>query len=136
VAARRAARRGLPGPLRRRRDRRGRHRRQPAHATALGKAVLGQLPAGDREDYLSRHPLHDLTPRTVIDRRRLRLPGPEEVALDEGEYAVGIRCCGAAVPTPQGVTAVAVVLSPTARDPRPALRTGAARIARALALAG
>jgi len=109
-----------------------------AHATALGKAILGQLPADDREDYLSRHPLHDLTPRTVVDRRRLRLPGPEDVAVDEGEYAVGIRCCGAAVPTPEGVGvgAVAVVLSATVRDPRPALRTGAGRIARALALAG
>jgi DNA-binding IclR family transcriptional regulator len=106
------------------------------HATALGKSILGQLSGADREDYLSRHPLHDLTPRTVVDPRRLRLPGPEEVAVDEGEYAVGIRCCGAAVPTRGGVGAVAVVLSPTARDPRPALRTGAGRIARALALAG
>jgi len=67
-----------------------------------------------------------------------RQPWPTlaEVAVDEGEYAVGIRCCGAAVPTPEGVSAVAVVLSPTARDPRPALRTGAGRVARALALAG
>ena len=32
-----------------------------AHATALGKCILGQLPAIDREDYLARHPLHDLT---------------------------------------------------------------------------
>ena len=45
-----------------------------AHATALGKCILGQLPAAEREDYLARHPLHDLTPRTVVDRRRLRLP--------------------------------------------------------------
>ena len=45
------------------------------HATALGKCILGQLPPADRDDYLGRHPLHDLTPRTVVDRRRLRLPG-------------------------------------------------------------
>src|SRR5688572_12655181 len=42
-----------------------------AHATALGKCILGQLPAVDREDSLARHPLHALTPRTVVDRRRL-----------------------------------------------------------------
>jgi DNA-binding IclR family transcriptional regulator len=107
-----------------------------AHATALGKCILGQLAVPDREDYLSRHPLHDLTPRTVVDRRRLRLPGPEDVAVDDGEYAVGIRCRAAAVPTVDGVGAVAVVLSPVVRDPRPALRAGAGRIARALALAG
>jgi DNA-binding IclR family transcriptional regulator len=106
------------------------------HATALGKCILGQLPGPDREDYLSRHTLHDLTSRTVVDRRRLRLPGPEDVAVDEGEYAVGIRCRAAAVPMIEGVGAVAVVLSPVVRDPRPALRTGAGRIARALALAG
>src|SRR5919206_4986904 len=73
-----------------------------AHATALGKSVLGQLPAPDRDDYLSRHPLHDLTPRTVVDRRRLRLPAPGEVAVDEGEYAVGVSCLAATVVTPDG----------------------------------
>jgi IclR family transcriptional regulator, acetate operon repressor len=107
-----------------------------AHATALGKCILGQLAVPDREDYLSRHPLHDLTPRTVVDRRRLRLPGPEDVAVDDGEYAVGIRCRAAAVATTDGVGAVAVVLSPAVRDPCPALRAGAGRIARALAFAG
>jgi DNA-binding IclR family transcriptional regulator len=107
-----------------------------AHATALGKCILGQLAAADREDYLSRHPLHDLTPRTVVDVRRLRLPGPEDVASDEGEYAIGVRCRAAAVPTPAGAGTVAVVLSPTVHDPRPALRAGAGRVARALALAG
>jgi IclR family transcriptional regulator, acetate operon repressor len=106
------------------------------HATALGKCILGQLPGADREEYLSRHPLHDLTPRTVVDRRWLRLPGPDGVAVDEGEYAVGIRCRAVAVPTPGGVCAVAVVLSPAVTDPGPALRTGAGRVGRALALAG
>ena len=47
-----------------------------AHATALGKCILGQLPEVERDDYLARHPLHDLTPRTVVDRRRLVLPPP------------------------------------------------------------
>ena len=73
------------------------------HATALGKCILGQLPPDERDDYLSRHPLHDLTPRTVVDRRRLRLPAPDQVAVDDGEYAVGVSCLAAAVATPDGV---------------------------------
>src|SRR3954464_3972504 len=59
-----------------------------AHATALGKAILAQLSPAERDDYLARHPLHDLTPRTAVDRRRLRLPGAGEVAVDDGEYAI------------------------------------------------
>ena len=103
------------------------------HATALGKAVLGQLAPDDREDYLSRHPLHDLTPRTVVDARRLRLPAPGEVAVDDGEYAVGICCLGAAVVTRDGFGAVAVV-SPPSEARRRAVLTGADRVSRALAL--
>ncbi len=104
-----------------------------AHATALGKAILGQLTPGDRDDYLTRHPLHDLTPRTVVDRRLLRLPGPGEVAVDDGEYAVGIRCVGAAVAVRDGVGAVAVVSRPSEAG-RQAVLTGAGRVSRALAL--
>ena len=41
--------------------------------------------------------MHDLTPHTVVDPRRLRLPLPEEVAVDEEEYALGIHCLAAPV---------------------------------------
>jgi DNA-binding IclR family transcriptional regulator len=103
-----------------------------AHATALGKSILAQLPAADRDDYLARHPLHDLTPRTVVDRRRLLLPAAGDVALDDGEYAVGICCLAAAVATPDGVGAVAVV-SPPSDAHRRAVLTAAGRVSRALA---
>ncbi|WP_448628669.1 IclR family transcriptional regulator [Geodermatophilus sp. URMC 64] len=105
------------------------------HATALGKSILGQLPAADRDEYFSRHPLHDLTPRTVVDRRRLRLPPAGDVAVDDGEYAVGVACLAAAVATPDGVGAVAVVTSPGVREGRRTLLTGAGRVSRALVLA-
>jgi IclR family transcriptional regulator, acetate operon repressor len=108
-----------------------------AHATALGKCILGQLTAAERDEYLSRHPLHDLTPHTVVDRRRLRLPRPGEVAVDDEEYALGICCLAAPVATPAGVGAVGVIVAPTpnARTrSRNALLTGAGRISRALAL--
>jgi DNA-binding IclR family transcriptional regulator len=108
-----------------------------AHATALGKSILAQLAADEREDYLARHPLHDLTPRTVVDRRRLQLPRPGEVAVDDGEYAVGICCLAAAVPTTEGPGTVAVVSSP-AQLGRPATRrtllSAAGRVSRALTL--
>lgn len=111
-----------------------------AHATALGKSILGQLPTAERDDYLARHPLHDLTPHTVVDRRRLpdRLPAPDAVAVDEEEYAVGVCCLAAPVCTADGVGALGFVTSPAAlrglRQTPQALRAGAARVSRALAV--
>jgi DNA-binding IclR family transcriptional regulator len=109
-----------------------------AHATALGKCILGQLAPADRDEYLSRHPLHDLTPRTVVDRRRLRLPPPGEIAVDEGEYAVGVCCLAAAVLSGGGpVGAVAVVSAPAGmRQPavRQTVLAGAERVSHALML--
>ena len=108
-----------------------------AHATALGKCILGQLPALEREDYLARHPLHDLTPRTVVDRRRLRLPSAGEVAVDDGEYAIGVCCLAATVTTGREAGAIGVVTTPrdVGRQPtRETLLLGAERVSRALAL--
>lgn len=108
-----------------------------AHATALGKCILGQLPDVDREDYLSRHPLHDLTPRTVVDRRRLRLPASGDIAVDDGEYALGVCCVAATVSCGQSTGAVGVVTAPRAIGSpatRRTLELGAERLARALAL--
>jgi IclR family transcriptional regulator, acetate operon repressor len=108
-----------------------------AHATALGKCILGQLPALDREDYLARHPLHDLTPRTVVDRRRLLLPGTGDIAVDDGEYAIGVCCLAATVTAGRGTGAVGVVTAPRGIGSPAARRTlalGAERVSRALAL--
>ena len=107
------------------------------HATALGKCILGQLSRADLEDYLGRHPLHDLTPRTTVDRRRLRLPPVEEVAVDDGEYAIGVCCLAAALRDGGPVGTVAVVSGPAAvRAPavRRTVLAGAERVSRALAL--
>src|SRR4051794_17599235 len=84
--------------------------------------------------YLARHPLHDLTPRTVVERRRLRLPAPDDVAVDDGEYALGV-CCVAATVT--GAGAVGVVTTPRAMGlaaTRQTMLAGAGRVSRALAL--
>jgi len=108
-----------------------------AHATALGKCILGRLPEADRDDYLARHPLHDLTPRTVVDSRLLRLPATGDIAVDDGEYAIGVCCLAATVTSGRDAGAVGVVTA--AREigspaTRRTLALGAERVSRALAL--
>jgi len=106
-----------------------------AHATALGKCILGQLPVHEREDYLARHPLHDLTPRTVVDRRRLQLPPAGGIAVDDGEYAIGVCCLATTVTTGAAAGAVGVVTREVGRPvTRQTLLHGAHRVSRALAL--
>jgi IclR family transcriptional regulator, acetate operon repressor len=81
--------------------------RDAAHATALGKCVLAFLDPEARQDYLARHPLYDLTSRTITDPFALarvldqvRLSG---VAVDDGEYLPGNACVAVPVLAP-GVT--------------------------------
>lgn len=112
------------------------------HATALGKAILTVLPDNVRDDYLGRHELADLTPHTVTDRRVLRrqLGRHHGLAVDTGEYQLGMTCVSAAVRTEDGVAAVAVS-APLARrgqlmDRADALRRGANRIGLVLSATG
>ncbi|MFD6277338.1 IclR family transcriptional regulator [Streptomyces sp. NPDC060209] len=76
------------------------------HATALGKCVLRELDDDGRSDYLSRHTLADLTPRTITHREELiqqlesSLPAP--VVMDREEYDLGTVCI--AVPVYNGTT--------------------------------
>jgi len=72
-----------------------------------------------------------------VDRRRLKLPAPDQVAVDEEEYALGIHCLAAPVVEPGYVAAVGVVISPATRArnrSREALVVGAGRVSRALVL--
>jgi len=87
-----------------------------AHATALGKQILAELPDADRLDYLSRHRLEELTPRTISDRRTLltqleRSPG---WVIDQEEYAIGATCVAVPVIAP-GVTASLAISLPADR---------------------
>ncbi len=89
-----------------------------SHATAVGKAVLSALPAGDRRDYLHRHGLADLTPHTVTDPRVLmrQLGAGSSYAVDREEYALGTACVAVVVPAATPPEAVAVSV-PTRRLP-------------------
>jgi DNA-binding IclR family transcriptional regulator len=85
-------------------------RRLPAHATALGKAVLSQYDSAEVQRRLD-WPLERLTPDTVVDPEALlaqlaetRLRG---WAVDDGENAVDIRCVAVALGTaPDGGDAI------------------------------
>ncbi|MFG2386329.1 IclR family transcriptional regulator [Streptomyces avermitilis] len=76
------------------------------HATALGKVVLRELDDESRQDYLSRHPLADLTPRTITSLpellRRLDSSPLAPAVTDLEEYALGTVCV--AVPVYSGDT--------------------------------
>jgi DNA-binding IclR family transcriptional regulator len=66
------------------------------HATALGKSILRELDEDARNDYLSRHSLAGLTPRTITHRsellRRLASAPAAPAVTDIEEYALGTIC--------------------------------------------
>ncbi|MFK0156342.1 IclR family transcriptional regulator [Streptomyces sp. NPDC090499] len=74
------------------------------HATALGKSVLRELDVEARREYLSRHDLADLTPRTITTLpeliRNLDASPMAPAVTDLEEYALGTVCV--AVPIYRG----------------------------------
>lgn len=83
------------------------------HATALGKCILRELDGDARAEYLSRHVLNDLTPRTITYRdellRRLDAASHGPAVTDIEEYSLGTSCV--AVPVRQGDTIGALGIS-------------------------
>ena len=81
-----------------------------AHATALGKAIIGALPDEGRHDYLLRHPMADLTRNTHTNVRALlaELDEQQGVIVDSQEYAVGTTCVAVRLSGPHVTGAVAV----------------------------
>jgi IclR family acetate operon transcriptional repressor len=70
--------------------------RSPAHATALGKAMLAYLPEAEVESIIASRELVRLTARTITDPVALRaqLAAIRELgyAVDDGEFGEGVRC--------------------------------------------
>jgi DNA-binding IclR family transcriptional regulator len=83
----------------------------PAHATAVGKALLAHVSEEVRESVLSR-PLERITPRTVVMRgvlmRELRRVRTEGVAHEYEESANGVVCAACPVLDGQGRAIAAV----------------------------
>jgi len=102
---------------------------ESAHATAFGKCVLRQLSEDRRRDYVSRHPLVDLTPNTITDTRHLLeiLARPATLSIDREEYAVGTGC--AAVPVTDATGGIVGALAISCRAGRlPKIEASAHRI--------
>ncbi|MFH8798326.1 IclR family transcriptional regulator [Streptomyces sp. NPDC017936] len=112
------------------------------HATALGKSVLREMDTESRRDYLSRHHLSDLTPRTITSLpellRQLDLPPTAPAVTDLEEYSLGTVCV--AVPVRCGDTLGSLGVSlPADRASRLAeirarLIPAASRVTRSLSL--
>jgi len=76
-------------------------KRSPAHASALGKVLLAQLPDAAVDDYVATYGLKRFTDNTITDparfRDELRRIRDQGYALDEEEMAPGLRCIGAPI---------------------------------------
>jgi IclR family KDG regulon transcriptional repressor len=89
--------------------------RQLFHASALGLAILAQLPTARVDELLGHGLLTRLTPHTVTDRRQLR---QRLVEIRATGYSVdfegveeGLRCVGAAIVDQSGGIAGAISVS-------------------------
>ncbi|MFF4315253.1 IclR family transcriptional regulator [Streptomyces sp. 900105755] len=112
------------------------------HATALGKSVLRELDEEARREYLSRHDLADLTPRTITTLpeliRNLDASPLAPAVTDLEEYALGTVCV--AVPVYRGdvLGSLGVSLSAERLSRLPEVRARllptAARVTRGLSL--
>ena len=85
------------------------------HGSGVGKALLAALPPAEAVRIVRQRGLPVFTPRTITDEARL-LRHLEEVrargfAVDDEEYAVGLRCVAAAVFDEDGAAMGAVSVS-------------------------
>ncbi|MFI1734454.1 IclR family transcriptional regulator [Streptomyces acidicola] len=113
---------------------------EAGHATALGKSVLRELDDDSRRDYLARHPLVDLTPRTITSRpellRHLDSSPVAPAVTDLEEYAVGTVCIAVPVYSGDTLGSLGVSLraerSPQIEEMRARLIPTACRVTRSL----
>lgn len=78
----------------------------PAHASALGKAMLARIPA-EEVDTIVGDPLRKCTPATIADRPTLhqelaRIRSRHGLAYDDQELAVGLSSVAAPIPMADG----------------------------------
>ena len=77
-------------------------RRVRTHSTAVGKALLAQLPPGEARALLERGGMPAATPTTITDPdlllAHLEVIRKQGYAVDEGEQEIGVRCFAVAVP--------------------------------------
>jgi IclR family transcriptional regulator, acetate operon repressor len=85
-----------------------------AHARATGKLLLAMTSEELRRAYLAAHPARALTPRTIVDPRRLEAEFEQiranGYAIDEEQFQPGV-CCVAAPVIDEGVVVAAYSIS-------------------------
>lgn len=88
---------------------------RPAHATALGKVLLAALTPAQADKLLSSRELTAMTPKTItdIDRFRVELERVRatQVAFDDCEFNLEVRCIAVPVHDYSGKTIAAIGLS-------------------------
>lgn len=88
--------------------------RLPAHATALGKSILSQMPPKMRAEQLRRHPLRAWTSQTALTAERLEGGlAAGGIARSEQEYIYGVSCVAAALDGLHDYAAVSVAYPST-----------------------
>jgi IclR family transcriptional regulator, acetate operon repressor len=96
--------------------------RVPMHSSAVGKALLAELPTSRVSAIVGQHGLPKITERTITqpaaldaDLKAVRNRG---YAIDDAEHAVGLRCIAAAIRSGEGLPVAAISVSaPAARVP-------------------
>jgi IclR family acetate operon transcriptional repressor len=85
-------------------------RRVRPHCTAVGKALLAQLPPGEARALLERGGMPRFTPTTITDPdlllAHLEVIRKQGYSVDEGEQEVGVRCFAVAVPDAPAALAI------------------------------
>ena len=111
--------------------------RAPLYCTALGKAILANLPPGEKERYLRRRGLKAFTPGTLTDpaalRRELDRTAARGYSVDDMEHEEDMRCVGAPIRDREGRTFAAISVSGPAHRLRPGRDREVARRVMAIA---
>jgi IclR family pca regulon transcriptional regulator len=83
--------------------------RLPAYATSMGRVLLGQLPAEEREERLRRVKLRKLTSHTVTNKKQLRAEidraAEQGFAMVDQELEEGLRSAAVPIVDSKGETA-------------------------------
>jgi DNA-binding IclR family transcriptional regulator len=88
-----------------------------AHCTALGKALLANLPAGRLDELYKSKTLSRRTAKTIVSRdalaREMQRIRVRRYAVDDEECGTGVRCVGSSVFDREGKAIAAIGLSGT-----------------------
>jgi IclR family KDG regulon transcriptional repressor len=105
--------------------------RAPLYCTALGKAILANLPARDSERILRRKSLRAFTSKTLTDpaalRRELARTAARGYSIDDMEHEEGVRCVAAPIRDREGRAFASISVSGPAHRVSPAREKDIAR---------